>query len=237
MNWLLIITIILLAWNIVRGYSTGILRMLFSIVAWICIIVIVSWSTPYVSSYIEEHTSIQTEIKEKSHERMRELVEENGHKSEMINKDTDPNSQLLESLGIKLPSVVTDKLFDTNDLADTILETTGIYEVISNKISKLAVTGISFVLVLIITMILFHLLLQVVKFVEKMPVINGMNRVLGAAGGLIKGIVLIWIIFAIIALNGTSSIGIAAVSYIYESTFLQILYENNVVLIILLAFL
>ena len=107
----------------------------------------------------------------------------------------------------------------------------------SDKISQLAMTGISFLLVLVVASIVFGIILQLVKIVEKIPVIHGVNRILGAVGGLLKGIVLIWIIFAIIALTGTSSLGTIATSYIYESEFLQFLYENNIILMILMSFL
>lgn len=229
MNWVLILTVILIAWNIVRGYSHGILRMIYSLIAWILILVIVSWATPHVSAYLSQHTSIEADIQERCRDQLGNIVEKQGAQSS--------NSELLQAMGIKLPDAVVDTLFGKDNLADSLLETTGMYDLVSHKLSELALTGISFVLVLIAVTIIFHLILQLIKVVEKLPVINGANRLLGAAGGLIKGIVLIWIIFAIVALNSTNGLGATIISYIYESKFLQVIYENNIILVILLSFL
>lgn len=35
MNWLLIAVICIIAWNVVRGYTRGVLRMVYSLAAWI----------------------------------------------------------------------------------------------------------------------------------------------------------------------------------------------------------
>ena len=96
---------------------------------------------------------------------------------------------------------------------------------------------ISFVLVLLIAVISFHLLSVVLKVVEKLPLIGGINRLLGLFAGLVKGILFIWLAFAIIAMAGTTDIGIALISYIYESPLLIWVYENNFVLTLLMTFL
>lgn len=229
MNWVLIMVVLLIAWNVVRGYSHGILRMIYSLAAWIVMLVIVSWATPHVSAYLSTHTNIETNIQERCREQLGNIVENQGGQGS--------NAELLDAMGIKLPNVVVNELFGSNNLADSILESTGMYDTVSQKLSELAMTGISFVLVLLALMIISHLILQLIKVVEKLPVISGANRFLGAAGGLIKGIVLIWVIFAIVALNSTSGLGATIISYIYESKFLQIIYENNIILVILLSFL
>ena len=229
MNWLLILAIILIAWNVVKGYSHGILRMIYSLVAWILILVVVSWATPHVCAYLEENTGIQANIQERCRDKLNEIVEQKGEQNS--------NTEILAAMGVQMPEVVVDKLFGTDNLADGILEKTGLYDVVSDKISQLAMTGISFLLVLVVASIVFGIILQLIKIVEKIPVIHGVNRILGAVGGLLKGIVLIWIMFAIIALTGTSSLGTIATSYIYESEFLQFLYENNIILMILMSFL
>ena len=52
MNWLLVLTVLFVAANIVWGFYRGFLRVLYSMVAWIVILVAVSWLSPYVANYL-----------------------------------------------------------------------------------------------------------------------------------------------------------------------------------------
>lgn len=241
MNWLLIIVILVLAGNIVWGFSRGFLRVIYSMLAWIAILVFVTWATPYVANVLTEKTNIDNRIESNLDEKLHELVigDTNGQK-----EDREPDAQNpgqgkknYRDLQMKLPDAVTNKLFDTNKIADQILEGSGAYDVVAGRATDLVMRVISFVLVLLITVISFHLLSVVLKVVEKLPLIGGINRLLGLFAGLVKGILIIWLAFAIIAMAGTTDIGIALISYIYESPLLIWAYENNLVLTLLMTFL
>lgn len=241
MNWLLIIVILVLAGNIVWGFSRGFLRVIYSMLAWIAILVFVTWATPYVANVLTEKTNIDNRIESNLDEKLHELVigDTNGQK-----EDREPDAQNpgqgkknYRDLQMKLPDAVTNKLFDTNKIADQILEGSGAYDVVAGRATDLVMRVISFVLVLLIAVISFHLLSVVLKVVEKLPLIGGINRLLGLFAGLVKGILIIWLAFAIIAMAGTTDIGIALISYIYESPLLIWAYENNFVLTLLMTFL
>lgn len=241
MNWLLIIVILVLAGNIVWGFSKGFLRVIYSMLAWIAILVFVTWATPYVANVLTEKTNIDNRIETNLDEKLHELVigDTNGQK-----EDREPDTQNpgqgkknYRDLQMKLPDAVTNKLFDTNKIADQILEGSGAYDVVAGRTTDLVMRVISFVLVLLIAVISFHLLSVVLKVVEKLPLIGGINRLLGLFAGLVKGILIIWLAFAIIAMAGTTDIGIALISYIYESPLLIWAYENNFVLTLLMTFL
>lgn len=241
MNWLLIIVILVLAGNIVWGFSKGFLRVIYSMLAWIAILVFVTWATPYVANVLTEKTNIDNRIESNLDEKLHELVigDTNGQK-----EDREPDAQNpgqgkknYRDLQMKLPDAVTNKLFDTNKIADQILEGSGAYDVVAGRATDLVMRVISFVLVLLIAVISFHLLSVVLKVVEKLPLIGGINRLLGLFAGLVKGILIIWLAFAIIAMAGTTDIGIALISYIYESPLLIWAYENNFVLTLLMTFL
>lgn len=241
MNWLLIIVILVLAGNIVWGFSRGFLRVIYSMLAWIAILVFVTWATPYVANVLTEKTNIDNRIESNLDEKLHELVigDTNGQK-----EDREPDAQNpgqgkknYRDLQMKLPDAVTNKLFDTNMIADQILEGSGAYDVVAGRATDLVMRVISFVLVLLIAVISFHLLSVVLKVVEKLPLIGGINRLLGLFAGLVKGILIIWLAFAIIAMAGTTDIGIALISYIYESPLLIWVYENNFVLTLLMTFL
>ena len=215
--------------------------LIYSMLAWIAILVFVTWATPYVANVLTEKTNIDNRIESNLDEKLHELVigDTNGQK-----EDREPDAQNpgqgkknYRDLQMKLPDAVTNKLFDTNKIADQILEGSGAYDVVAGRATDLVMRVISFVLVLLITVISFHLLSVVLKVVEKLPLIGGINRLLGLFAGLVKGILIIWLAFAIIAMAGTTDIGIALISYIYESPLLIWAYENNFVLTLLMTFL
>ena len=241
MNWLLIIVILVLAGNIVWGFSRGFLRVIYSMLAWIAILVFVTWATPYVANVLTEKTNIDNRIESNLDEKLHELVigDTNGQKEdrEPDAQNPRPGKNNYRDLQMKLPDAVTNKLFDTNKIADQILEGSGAYDVVAGRATDLVMRVISFVLVLLIAVISFHLLSVVLKVVEKLPLIGGINRLLGLFAGLVKGILIIWLAFAIIAMAGTTDIGIALISYIYESPLLIWVYENNFVLTLLMTFL
>lgn len=241
MNWLLIIVILVLAGNIVWGFSRGFLRVIYSMLAWIAILVFVTWATPYVANVLTEKTNIDNRIESNLDEKLHELVigDTNGQKEdrEPDAQNPGPGKKNYRDLQMKLPDAVTNKLFDTNKIADQILEGSGAYDVVAGRATDLVMRVISFVLVLLIAVISFHLLSVVLKVVEKLPLIGGINRLLGLFAGLVKGILIIWLTFAIIAMAGTTDIGIALISYIYESPLLIWVYENNFVLTLLMTFL
>lgn len=62
MNWLLVVVLAVLALCIMNGYHKGFLRMVYSLVSWIVVLVFVTWATPYINSYIKENTGIYQEI-------------------------------------------------------------------------------------------------------------------------------------------------------------------------------
>ena len=62
MNWLLIAVICIIAWNVVRGYTRGVLRMVYSLAAWIVMLAASTVAAPYVRDHILSQTGIEPVI-------------------------------------------------------------------------------------------------------------------------------------------------------------------------------
>ena len=224
MNWMLILVIALWAFYIVRGYKKGMLRKLYSLVSWNEILAIAVWATPYVSEFLTENTAIETKIYEKSYEKLHEMV--NGSaQNKQNNENSDKNNinqEILAVLGLEIPEELADVVMGDTNIADSVLETTGLYEQISKQITEWAMRGISFIICILITVIASHILYSMIKIVEDVPVIGTLNRILGIIVASIKCLFVVWTCFAIIAMNGATETGIILTSYIYESEFLNI---------------
>lgn len=234
MNWVLIIVLLLLIWEMMRGYKRGLLRTMYSLVSWIIVLVFVMWATPYIDTYLLENTTLYERIEAHCADEVRRTAENNAEQTiEQSKKDKD-----LTELGVNLPDGVLDDILEkTGNAADEFLESSGVYDEIARGIAGFIVEGISFFIALIAAWIIVHIISQLLGIVSKIPIIHGVNKTLGILAGGVYGLILVWIAFYLIALGSTSELGGILISYIYQNPFLQFLYENNLVITMLMKYL
>ncbi len=227
MNWLLILVILIIAANILLGYRRGFLQSAYTLVEWLLIMIFIYWVSPYAADFLAENTSIPEQIEAHCLEQMQESVT-SALETDIAENDTGVSADSsLEQLGVKLPAV----------LLNNLLEENGTYEKLAEAMAELAVQGISYLLTLIVGVIIFHWLRHVFKLIDKIPVLSGINRILGLLAGALKGMLLIWVLFSLIAVFAGTAWGKFAVSYIYESSVLTWLYDNNYLLAVIMAWL
>lgn len=231
MNWLLILIVIVLAGNIVWGFGRGFVRVLYSMLAWIVILFFVTWATPYVTDFLEEQTTLDERIEAGCEEKFHELVQKSSDKLFETEKSE------LNGEAIQFPKALLEKIFGTDQVADQYLEQSGVYQEVAEQTTDVAMRGIAFAITFILTWIVSAILSRSLDLVNKLPLIGSVNHFLGGAAGAVKGMLLIWLFFAFIAVSGMTTVGTALISLIYESELLVWLYENNLVLAILLLFL
>ena len=241
MNWLLILVVLLVAGNIVWGFFRGFLRVVYSMAAWILILVFVTFATPYVADWMTEHTGLDTRIEKNCKEKLQNAVagEEKSTEeiSDILADDILEGRDGIRAGFIKMPANVWNQIGDTHKLADGWMEQSGLYNTIASKASSLAMKAIAFVIVMLITVIAFHLIATAIDLVAKLPVIGEINHMLGGIAGLIKGLLLVWLVFAFAAMGAATEAGSVVIDAVYQSEILQWLYENNLILTILLSFL
>ena len=52
MNWVLLLVLLILGYNIIRGYRKGFLRIVYSLVSWVIVLTFVTVATPYINTYL-----------------------------------------------------------------------------------------------------------------------------------------------------------------------------------------
>ena len=129
MNWLLVLTVLFVAANIVWGFYRGFLRVLYSMVAWIVILVAVSWLSPYVANYLTEHTRLDTYIEEGCNQKLHEWAD--------AQKQEDKKEVKERGNDTGMPEIILEKLTGESKIADQLLEDTGVYEVITQKMVQM----------------------------------------------------------------------------------------------------
>lgn len=226
MNWLLVLTVLFVAANIVWGFYRGFLRVLYSMVAWIVILVAVSWLSPYVANYLTEHTRLDTYIEEGCNQKLHEWAD--------AKKQEDKKEVKERGNDMGMPEIILEKLTGESKIADQLLEDTGVYEVITQKMVQMTIQGVTYIIVFVLILIATRFIFIAFKIVDKLPLIGGINRAIGAVAGFVKGMVIVWIVFACVAMTVTTSFGQEIVQAIYASPLLIWLYENNLILTLLM---
>lgn len=253
MNGLFLIVICILLFGAINGYRLGFLRVIYSLFSWILVFAFVTWTTPYITSYIEEHTTIAITIQEKcvsyieesvkGEETAEEAKAEDATAKDVTLEDAAEEANVENSLntllpGINLPKAVVSRFQDSAaDTAGQILESSGIYDKIAEGIAHFIIEGIAFFIALIFVSIISRYISSALNLVSRLPIIHGINKLLGVLAGLLKGFAVVWIAFYIIALCCTSELGAQLVTYIQENAFLTYLYDNNIILDIIMTFL
>lgn len=241
MNWILIIVLAVLALSAFVGYHKGMLRIIYSLVSWIVVLAFVSWATPQINLYLLENTVIYDRIEEYCEGTIRESSSE---QVEMTQQEVEEalveelgSEDLLANLGVSVPDSVMDGILEkTADATETFLDESGIYAAVAEGLATFILEGIAFLVALVLAWLVVHIISQLLGIVSKIPVIKGLNRTLGFFVGVIYGFLIVWLGFYIIALGSASEMGQVVVSYIYENPFLTFLYENNLVLTMILKF-
>lgn len=252
MNWLLIIIVLLLALCVVNGYRKGFLRMMYSMVSWVIMFALVTWATPYINTFLRDNTSIYQTIATYCEQQIREKTEKQIEQETTavtgeVADETQPAAGVeqnngqpadLTKLGVKLPDSVMNNISEkTADLAGEALDASGIYAQVSVGMADFILNGISFFIAFAVGMIVLHFFSGILGIVSRIPIIRGINKYLGTVAGAIYGFVVVWIAFYVIALCSTSEVGGALISYIYESPFLTYIYENNLIVALIMMFL
>ncbi len=194
MNWLLIVVICIIAWNAVRGYTRGLLRIVYSLAACILMLTASSMAAPYVRDNILSQTGIESVI----------------------------YSNIEKQIAVQGQKATGDF-----DMANILLQQSGAYDSISTQLTNAIMTGLSFFIVIFLLGIVEYFVRRLIRKIERVPVISTVNRVAGFGVGFIKGIVIVWLLLALISLLATSEAGQAMTVYINDSLMLKYLYENN----------
>ena len=146
MNWVLLLVLLILGYNIIRGYRKGFLRIVYSLVSWVIVLTFVTVATPYINTYLMEHTTLYEKIEQQCSEQ----TKRSGEKQRSIQNESSPDNQKLSQFGIMLPDSVVNDIFEkTGNMAGEIIEQSGLYDEIAKQIAEFVVEGIAFLIALV----------------------------------------------------------------------------------------
>lgn len=220
MNWLLIAVAVILIGYAFSGRQRGFIRTVFALFSTIIALMLTVWISPVISKQLQENNKVMgfvTERVEKaiSFENMGDKVSE---QVEFINK-------------LPMPKAIRHTLVENNtkDVYKA-MAVDNFKEYISNSISRIIINAASFLVIMVIILIGLALLCEALNIISKLPIINGLNKTAGLLAGLLQGIVVVWIGCIVLTVLGGTKLGQNMFEMINESTFLSIIYNNNLLL-------
>ena len=228
MNWLFWIVVAIIVFFAIRGWNRGLLRILYSLISVVLLIGLISYATPYVTSYIKNNTGVYTLLEERCTQTLRNRGES------AVEKEVDQQSDQTEVAGVSLPEHVTSYITDSGN---ALLDQSGIYEAMGSKMADWILAGISYFIALLIAGFIVALIGRALRIVSRIPVIKGINRTLGIFAGGFQGLILVWLLFLLIALFAATDMGKQCIEQIDGNVVLRYLYYDNALSKILTGFL
>lgn len=225
MNWLLIIVLGIIVCSMLEGYRQGLMRMVFSTVILVVVLVAGYLVTPYMKTALQEHTGFDEKIAQGCREYLQQQAEDR------IGNATSGLTEGIAESGWEIPEEWMESLtIYGSETADNWLEESGVYDSLADSAADLIMKGVAYLLSVLLIYAISFLLMRVLDLLTKLPGIKGANKIAGLLLGAVKGILMVWMLFYLISLFCASAVGTHLLQYISESSILTWLYQHNVLL-------
>lgn len=221
MNWLFLVVVAFIVYHVIDGLRRGFIRKSVSAVSLILTLVLVTWLTPQITTFIQEKTSLQESLQEKCSEMFL-----SGEYNEEVKTD-----QVLMIENMNLPENVKDMLLENNNSeAYSLLEVTGFHEYVGAYLAEMIINTLAYLLAFVIVWTAIRAVLLALDVVTLLPVLHGVNKLAGGALGIVQGIVLVWVAFLLVTVLCNGELGQQFFALISENPFLLFLYNQNVIM-------
>lgn len=239
MNGMLITVLVLLAGFMILGYWRGFVRIVLSLVSMVLLIALVSWATPHITEYLKSHTGVYEDLEQlcsgKIQQAMEQVLEQGspdipGHQEGQQNPGGGQEN-LSQDGQFSMPETWLEGILEkAGDALGETAEKSGLYRQAGTYIADWILNGIVFWATFVLLSIILRLVIGLLDIVAKLPVINGANRLLGAALGLLQGLMIVWLLMFLVTIACTSEIGQTMLKSIEKNAFLTFLYQHNLIL-------
>ncbi len=218
-----------------RGWRKGFLRVLFSTFQVVIVIILSMALTTPLANYLEgtslgeqvySHTFnfIDTRISTFA------LASADGETPENPDIDGDIAAEIVDTLG--MPTVIKNLLVSDDYVTQQL---SAFEEYLAQNLTSLIMRALSFIILTVIILILVKVIKTLTKFINKIPIIGGINKLLGLLLGILQALIILWIIsIAVMIFSGTEG-GSYILTVIQGNAFLNLIYDNNLLLMLAAA--
>ena len=220
-----LILLFIVAGNAVIGYRRGLTQVVFNIFSSIVAIVLVLILYKPTTNYIFNNTKISQRIENTVEEKIGYLFEKDNIQTSEDVENSNSMSAIL-------------KVFIGNDISNLLQNTTdSIIKYMSNRITQKVISIVVFFVLFAIIRLLLYVLKNYIEFVARLPIVRLFDGSGGMIYGIIKGFLIIYIIFAIISVIMPIVNNTIIISSIESAKIGSKMFNNNIILNLIFKFL
>ena len=239
MNWLLLVALAIIGVCAFAGWRAGFVKSVFSLVSTIAVIIITILVSPIVTNMLKSSDAIYGTINTK----LEEIIDLSGIAENLSSEEERDPLAFID--GLELPDSIKDTIKDS--LTETMEEKEAeAAEFVGNQLDALEtyvcdlltniiLNALGFFITFLVAAAGIAALCFVLDIISKLPVLHQINTLAGVALGALEGLVILWIVFIVITMLGSTEFGQKCMAMISESKILCFLYDSNVLSKILLG--
>ncbi|WP_230399163.1 CvpA family protein [Novisyntrophococcus fermenticellae] len=235
MSWLLIVIIVILAISVIQGLRKGLVRTIVSTFFLVFVMAISVWMAPHIEDLLDQNTKLPEYIEAKCESFLNEHMIRNSKGQSGTGSGGDETSgKLLEQEQIEslpIPDYFKRQIAENNNKAayqELMAQTFTDY--VRKYLSGIVLYIISFAAAFILSVIILEIILKAVDVVTELPLIGFANRLGGAAAGVVRALLWVWIFFAILMLFANTQWGRICMQEIERNSILSYMYTHNLLL-------
>jgi len=140
-------------------------------------------------------------------------------------ENVEPKTAETASETLNLPSSLQSILVDTtNEAIDSVQES------IAENVAALAIKLLGILLVFLLVRIILWLVLKILDAFAKLPIIRSANKLLGGIMGICYGILILYLILALLTFTTTLKAFNKPIQLVLESKYISVMYNENILL-------
>lgn len=191
------------------GYARGMVKIVLSMVAMLVTIIIATMLTIPVGKIVKEVTPV--------YDNMYKTVSESVKENNVVNE---------ENLGkLNLPQQILDRIEDSE--VDDVIDN---YEtLVATEITNTAYNAGVFLVLTIVIYIIVKIVISMLDFVAKLPLLKEVNKIGGFAIGIVYGLLVLWAGCLVLTACSSKPWAKAIFESINSNSFLGFIYNNNLI--------
>lgn len=236
-NILKLIVALIIFFYALNGYRRGFIRTLMSMAFFLVAAAMIYFANPYVSSFLKERTPVYKVIEDKCQDifSLENLLKIQGEEQNEVEEPTRiEQTKIIDRL--VLPDILKTELTENNNAAGYAKLAVSNFEgYIAGFMANLVMNILSYVVSFLLAVLVLKLLIMTLDIVAKLPVLRVGNRLLGVVMGAVQGLFVVWILFLLITVFGSTDAGSRIMTLIGQDGILSFLYDTNIFLRILMG--
>ncbi|NLY71362.1 MAG: CvpA family protein [Clostridiales bacterium] len=205
--WLDVLIAIIFVFSTAQGYRKGFVRTFIHTAGWLVSIIVAFVFYPQVKDFLGKNTGLYNYVNLKVHERI-----------------STEGSAIVDPISDNLPVILKDFINTAEEAVSAVL---------ADGLSGFLFHIISFLAVVIAIKIIFLILSSLFSKKNRRGIIGFIDGFFGLIAGAVKGIIIIFILLALMVPVISLSSGEFLVKALYDSNIAMTLYDNNLILLII----